>query len=103
SLMTALRRDHSALRYGDYMTLRADEQVYAYLRSDFNGRLLTLIYRDKAPGRIKIALPPEFGAASLECLNADPVVRQHAAEANVFTVETEPYSGYVFKLVKREP
>ncbi|MBN2202075.1 hypothetical protein JW777_09000, partial [bacterium] len=103
SLMTALRRDHSALRYGDYMTLRADEQVYAYLRSDFNGRLLTLIYRDKAPGRIRIALPPEFGAASLECLNAEPVVRQHAAEANVFTVETEPYSGYVFKLVKREP
>jgi glycosidase len=40
SKLIHIRKDHPALRYGDFLTLQADENVY--LRSDLNERILTV-------------------------------------------------------------
>jgi glycosidase len=43
SKLIHLRKNHSALRQGDFNTLIADENIYAYLRSDLNERVLTVL------------------------------------------------------------
>jgi glycosidase len=44
-----IRNEHSALRYGDFLTLQADNAVYAYVRSDMNERILVVLNKsDKA-------------------------------------------------------
>jgi cyclomaltodextrinase / maltogenic alpha-amylase / neopullulanase len=38
-----IRKDHSALRNGDFLTLEADKNIYAYIRSDMNERILVVL------------------------------------------------------------
>ncbi len=102
STMTALRSEHPALRYGDYSTVRADEQVYAYLRSDFNERILTVIHRKNSPDKVFITLPEELEIERLECLNDAIQIEKNASKKNSFNIQTGAYSGYVFKVVRRE-
>lgn len=60
--LVALRRRHSALRYGDFQTLYADANCFAYLRSDFNERILTALNKSGQPQTIEFSLPPFYGA-----------------------------------------
>jgi glycosidase len=100
SAMTALRSDHPALRYGDYSTVRADKQIYAYLRSDFNERILVVIHRKDFSGEIHIELPEELGIKGLECLNGAPQVSKDPLNQTIFYIQVAPYSGYVFKVIE---
>ena len=59
-----LRNQHPALRYGDFQTLLADENVYVYLRSDLNERVLVAINKSKQPQEIKIKLPDFYNLKS---------------------------------------
>ena len=52
-----IRKEHSALRYGDFLTLQADENVYAYLRSDMNERILILINKNSNQQKVEFILP----------------------------------------------
>ena len=52
-----LRKEHSALRYGDFLTLQADENIYAYLRSDMNERILILINKNPDQQKVEFTLP----------------------------------------------
>ncbi len=57
SKLIHIRKDHSALRYGDFLTLQADENVYAYLRSDMNERILTIVNKSTNPQSLEYILP----------------------------------------------
>ena len=59
-----LRNQHSALRYGDFQTLQADENVYVYLRSDLNERILIAINKSNQSQEIKIKLPEFYNLKS---------------------------------------
>ena len=98
SALTRLRSEHSALRYGDYYTLRADKQVYAYLRSDFNERILVIISRQNTPKEIQIKFPEELEINHIECLNGSPSVEELDLSKNTFRFKADPYSGYIFKV-----
>jgi hypothetical protein len=52
-----LRKDHPALRYGDFLTLKADDKNYIYLRSDMNERVLVALNKDGDKTSIEIELP----------------------------------------------
>jgi cyclomaltodextrinase / maltogenic alpha-amylase / neopullulanase len=52
-----LRSKHSALRYGDFQTLIADENIYTYLRSDLNERILVVLNKSKEKQNIELTLP----------------------------------------------
>jgi cyclomaltodextrinase / maltogenic alpha-amylase / neopullulanase len=52
-----LRNQHSALRYGDFQTLFADKDIYAYLRSDFNERILVVLNKKSEERELNISLP----------------------------------------------
>ncbi len=47
SKLTHIRKDHSALRYGDFLTLQADKNIYAYVRSDMNERILVVLNKSE--------------------------------------------------------
>jgi glycosidase len=57
SKLIHIRKEHSALRYGDFLTLQADENIYAYLRSDMNERILTIVNKNTNEQKISFNLP----------------------------------------------
>ncbi|MCZ7609866.1 MAG: alpha-amylase family glycosyl hydrolase [Ignavibacterium sp.] len=60
SKLIHIRKEHSALRYGDFLTLLADENIYAYLRSDMNERILTILNKSTDKQNIEIKLPAVY-------------------------------------------
>jgi cyclomaltodextrinase len=63
--ITKLRNTHSALRYGDFLTLKADEAVYAYLRSDLNERILIVLNKSENAQSVALQLPVAYGTHQL--------------------------------------
>ncbi len=63
--LVRMRNTHSALRYGDFLTLQADTAVYAYLRSDMNERLLVVLNKSLDGRTVDCTLP---GAAEAKQL-----------------------------------
>lgn len=57
SKLIHLRNDHPALRYGDFLTLKADQNIYVYLRSDMNERILVLLNKSEKEQKVTLELP----------------------------------------------
>ena len=51
------RSENSALRHGDFLTLQADENIYAYLRSDMNERILVILNKSEKEQQVHLTLP----------------------------------------------
>lgn len=60
SKLIHIRKENSALRYGDFLTLQADENVYAYLRSDMNERILIVINKNSNEQKLEFNLPAVY-------------------------------------------
>ena len=52
-----LRNKHGALRHGDFLTLLSTENTFAYLRSDFNERILVVINKKNLSENPQIKFP----------------------------------------------
>ncbi|MGB8319828.1 MAG: alpha-amylase family glycosyl hydrolase, partial [Ignavibacteriaceae bacterium] len=52
-----LRDDHSALRYGDYYSLNADTNIFAYLRSDMNESVLVVLNKNPEAQNVDLEFP----------------------------------------------
>jgi len=52
-----VRKNHPALRYGDFLTLEADENIFAYIRSDMNERILVLLNKNENEQKVELQLP----------------------------------------------
>ena len=52
-----LRNNHSALRHGDFYTLVANEDIYAYIRSDFNERVLVVLNKSEEKQSVELNMP----------------------------------------------
>jgi cyclomaltodextrinase / maltogenic alpha-amylase / neopullulanase len=87
-----IRGMHTALRYGDFLTLYADENVYVYLRSDINERVLTAINKSSSTQRVTVSLPAEY---ALE--RAKDLVNGSSYDIlnNTLEIEIEPLN-YIF-------
>lgn len=57
SSLIHFRKNHSALRYGDFYTLVAEENIYAYLRSDMNERVLVVLNKSEQEQVVNLPLP----------------------------------------------
>jgi len=90
-----LRNDHSALRYGDFLTLQADQNTYAYIRSDFNERILVVMNKNSKPQALELNIPDNYGTKldDLDGSNSS-VIRNGKADITV------PALGWkMFKIV----
>jgi cyclomaltodextrinase / maltogenic alpha-amylase / neopullulanase len=52
-----IRKDHPALRHGDFLTLQADKNIYAYVRSDMNERILVVLNKSEKEQLVNLTLP----------------------------------------------
>lgn len=57
-----LRKDMPALRYGDFYTLVADENIYSYVRSDAKQRVLVVLNKSDKPQRVDLTFPAVYNA-----------------------------------------
>ncbi|MBZ0199060.1 MAG: alpha-glucosidase C-terminal domain-containing protein [Ignavibacteriaceae bacterium] len=55
-----LRKENSALRHGDFLTLLAEKDLYAYIRSDMNERLLVVLNKGIEAANLKLQLPAVY-------------------------------------------
>jgi glycosidase len=60
SKLIRLRKNHSALRQGDFFTLVADDNCYAYIRSDMNERVLVVLNKSEENKKIQLSLPATY-------------------------------------------
>ncbi|MHB9040740.1 MAG: alpha-amylase family glycosyl hydrolase, partial [Melioribacteraceae bacterium] len=72
------RKNHSALRHGDFLTLAADENIYAYIRSDMNERMLVVLNKNKNSQNIDLLLPAVYTIKSA----ADLITRENITAVN---------------------
>ncbi len=66
SLIVKLRRNNSALNYGDFYPLTAGKNIFAFVRSDFNQRVLVVMNKsfDKTEN-VKLKLPEFYLAKKI--------------------------------------
>ncbi len=55
-----LRKKHSALAKGDFLSLTADENIYAFIRSDFNERIIVLLNKSEENLKVSLSLPDNY-------------------------------------------
>ncbi len=63
-----IRKHHSALRYGDFLTLIANENIYAFIRSDMNERILVVLNKSDEDESIVLDLPEIYKVKSVKDL-----------------------------------
>lgn len=64
SKLINIRNENSALRYGDFLTLQADENIFAYIRSDMNQRVLVILNKSNEEQTVKVTLPSIYNSLS---------------------------------------
>jgi glycosidase len=55
-----LRRDHPALRYGSRRTIRADHDIYVFVRAHLNDRVIVALNRGKDEAKLDLNVTPEL-------------------------------------------
>ncbi|MEK6650648.1 MAG: alpha-glucosidase C-terminal domain-containing protein, partial [Bacteroidota bacterium] len=72
--IVGMHNTHSALRYGDFLTLTADGSVYAYLRADLNERLLIVLNKSESVQTVDLTLPNAYESHSLTDINTGETI-----------------------------
>ncbi|MDP2303171.1 MAG: alpha-amylase family glycosyl hydrolase [Ignavibacteria bacterium] len=91
-----VRKSISSLRHGDFKTLQADENLYVYIRSDLNDRVIVALNKSALPQKIKINLPTFYSVKSAEDIFSKDKVEVKNNELNL----TIPAIGYKFIILK---
>lgn len=54
------RKNHPALRHGDFYTVKAEDNIYSYIRSDLNERILVVLNKSGNEENFILNLPPMY-------------------------------------------
>lgn len=95
SKLAEIRNNNSALRYGDFLTLLADENIFAYIRSDFNQRVIVILNKSNKNKTVEIELPTNYNLSeAINLLNGETKkINNHRLVCNVNSI------GYlIFKI-----
>lgn len=90
-----LRKNNSALRYGDFQTLNADKYTYAYLRSDVNQRVLVVLNKASRPMDVTVKLPSAYRIKNAKEL---PAGKTFSVENDGLKVSLPAYGWQVLSL-----
>jgi len=78
-----IRKEHPALRYGDFYTLQADENIYSFIRSDFNERIVIVLNKNENSNSVKLQIPNSIIAASLKDIISGEEINLENGSANI--------------------
>lgn len=90
-----MRRSHSALRYGDFQTVIANDKIYAYLRCDANEKLLVVLNKDTERQSVTVQLPSFYRTKTLVDVNQ---VEKIPLKGNSFEIKVDGVGWRVFEL-----
>lgn len=79
-----LRRQHPALRYGDFQPLYADTNCFAYLRCDLNERVLVVLNKSEHHQTLNLTLPSFYKIHSAQDVMNDEVIPVSGDRVNLF-------------------
>jgi len=79
-----VRKNHPALRYGDFLTLLANKNIFAFIRSDMNERVLVILNKSDILQTVELELPGIYNIKSVKDLLTDD---KYAAVNNRIEVE----------------
>ncbi|HSD64855.1 MAG TPA: alpha-amylase family glycosyl hydrolase, partial [Ignavibacteriaceae bacterium] len=90
-----IRRENSALRYGDFYTVKADDNIYAYIRSDLNERVLIVLNKSNNEINTSIDFPQLFHINNMYDLitGQNNPINDHKSE-----IKLQPIGYSIFKL-----
>jgi hypothetical protein len=73
------------LRYGDFLTLLADKNIYAYVRSDMNERILVVINKSEMEQNVNLTLPAIYSVrGASELITGESLqVRENVIKINI--------------------
>lgn len=93
--LVRIRKENSALRYGDFYTILADNDIYAFIRTDLNERVLVVLNKSNSPVNVSLDFPYAFKANTISDL-----ITGKDTPVNDFTVRLlmEPCSYSIYKL-----
>lgn len=91
-----IRRNNPALRYGDYYTLQADKNIFAYVRSDMNERVMVVLNKNTGEQNIDLTLPVYYGTKNITDILTG---KEISVTDNKVTV---PVSGIGYRFFKLE-
>jgi cyclomaltodextrinase / maltogenic alpha-amylase / neopullulanase len=90
-----LRSENSALRYGDYYPLLADTKMFAYVRSDFYERIVTVLNKTSQVQEVSFKLPEIYKSQS--AINLTDNVTYKVAN-NKIRLSVKPRGWMILKL-----
>ena len=96
SKIIKIRNNHTALRYGDYYKLIADDNIYAYVRSDLNERILIVLNKGDKSTTTKLVFPNVYEASKLVSLIDGSKIDVVGSTANV-KLSNQNYNIYKIK------
>ncbi|MCL5030427.1 MAG: alpha-amylase family glycosyl hydrolase [Bacteroidetes bacterium] len=83
--IVSVRKNNSALRYGDFQTLDVDSTCFVYLRSDMNERVLVAINKNGKPQNLKISLPAFYNLSkAVDLIDSSTMdIKNHSLEISI--------------------
>jgi glycosidase len=90
-----IRKENSALRYGDFYTLEADQNIYAFIRSDLNERVLVVMNKSNSLLSTTLEIPSAVKAATISDLLSGNTIPVNQRKVNI---QMKPFGYSVFKL-----
>ena len=90
-----IRKEHPALRYGDFLSLKADKNIYAYIRSDMNERILVILNKGEKEQKVSLDLPAFYNIRRAQNLVSDENVQ---IDDNEITLKIRGISYQILKL-----
>ncbi|MBK8944828.1 MAG: hypothetical protein IPM32_06085 [Ignavibacteriae bacterium] len=88
-----LRKTHPALRYGDFYTLLANENIYAFIRSDFNERILTVINKSNFIQNLSLKIPEMYNCTLTFNLSSKENIKLFKNNLN-FKIDKQSWAFY---------
>jgi cyclomaltodextrinase len=95
SKLVHIRKENSALRYGDFLTLQADENIYAYIRSDMNERILTIVNKKSNDQNLDFTLPAMYGITKAKDLVSG---KEFEVKKNKLAINVDRIKCFILKL-----
>ena len=98
SKIIKLRANNSALRYGDFFTLKADDNIFAYCRSDFYERVLVVLNKSGEQQTIELTLPEIYQTQN--AINLVDKITYNVVD-NKINLNLNPWGWMMLRLVER--
>ena len=77
------RKNNTALRYGDFYPLQADNKFYAFIRSDFSERVLVVMNKSDEQQNLKVKLPEVYSIKKAINLENNSILKFERNELNI--------------------